>query len=376
MTRRCTNLTFYVAIAATPGCAPDYAYKTQPPPVPECLAEKTLTGAGLRVEGNRIVDAAGQEVRFRGVNRAGSEYKCVMGESIFDGPVDDGAILAMVGWHANSVRIPLNEDCWLGINGVDDLYAGTMYQNEIASYVDRLHSHGLYAIVELHWNAPGAILADRQYNQQPVPDADHSPAFWSSVADRFKGDPMILFDLYNEPFVSPQNTDADPWTCWRDGCTITSSKGIPGAWQSAGMQTLLDTVRATGAEQVVMLGGLSYANDLSAWKSHRPHDPLCNTAVSYHQYDTDCTTESCWNYRLQDIIATLPLVTGEIGQKDCQHDFIDRYVAWADTHRVSYLAWAWNTASCSEFPALIRSYDGTPTNFGIGYRDHLLATSP
>jgi len=376
MTSRHTHLVFYVAVVATFSCGPNYAYKVPPPPVPECVAEKPITLATLRVEGNRIVDAAGQEVRLRGVNRSGSEYKCVMGESIFDGTVDDAAIAAMVSWHINSVRIPLNEDCWLGINDVDPAYAGASYQDQIADYVDRLHKQGLYAIVDLHWNAPGAILANKENNQQPMPDADHSPAFWSSVADRFKSDPMIIFDLYNEPFVSAANTQADPWTCWRDGCMITSSMGIADPWQSAGMQTLLDAVRATGAEQLVMLGGLGYANDLSGWKSHRPLDPLCNTAPSYHQYQTGCTSESCWNYRLPDIMATLPLITGEVGQKDCQHDFIDLYLTWADAHKLSYLAWAWNVGNCSKFPALIRSYDGTPTNFGVGYRDHLLATSP
>ena len=246
MKSRITHLPFYVAALAAAGCAsPDYQYEAPKPPEPDCNPERPLSAAaGLRVQGNRIVDAAGQEMRFRGVNRSGSEYKCVQkGSLVFDGAVDDAAIAAMVTWHINSVRIPLNEDCWLGINGVADASSGANYQNAIADYVSRLHAAGLYAIVELHWSAPGAHLADGNTNQQPAPDADHSPAFWSSVADRFKSDPMIVFDLYNEPFVnnrmpmgttSTANTTGDPWACWRDGCTITSSKGISEPWQSAG----------------------------------------------------------------------------------------------------------------------------------------------
>ena len=117
---------------------------------------------------------------------------------------------------------------------------------------------------------------------------------------------MVVFDLYNEPFLSAQYGVMDPWACWRDGCTVASSMGISEPWQSAGMQTLLDAVRGTGAEQIVLLGGLQYAHDLSAWKGARPRDPLCNTAVSYHQYGEDCINEDCWNYRLGDILATLP----------------------------------------------------------------------
>jgi hypothetical protein len=325
------------------------------------------------VDHNRIVDASGKELRLRGVNRAGSEYKCVEGASIFDGPVDDNAIQSMVAWNVNSVRIPLNEDCWLGINGVAAAYSGETYQSAIVDYVDRLHAHGLYTIVELHWSAPGTYLAT---NQQPLPDVDHSPAFWSSVADRFKGDPMVVFDLYNEPFATIKNTSAEPWICWRDGCKIDSSEGIGEPWQAAGMQTLLDAVRATGAEQIVMIGGLGYAHDVTAWPAFRPHDALCNNVISYHQYQMECSIESCWDYRLDPLVSRFALVTGEVGEGDCDHAFIDSYLAWADAHRVSYLAWAWNVSNCSDFPSLIKRYDGTPTNFGIGYRDHLLKTSP
>jgi endoglucanase len=43
---------------------------------------------------------------------------------------------------------------------------------------------------------------------------------------------------------------------------------------------------------------------------------------------------------------------------------------WADAHNVSYLGWVWGHGSgfhCS----LIENYEGKPTAFGIGLRDHL-----
>ena len=49
----------------------------------------------------------------------GTEYACVQGWGMFDGPTDDEAIDVMKEWHINVVRIPLNEACWLGINGVN-----------------------------------------------------------------------------------------------------------------------------------------------------------------------------------------------------------------------------------------------------------------
>ena len=31
--------------------------------------------------------------------------------------------------------------------------------------------------------------------------ADHAIAFWTSVATTFKTDPMVIFDLFNEPIL-------------------------------------------------------------------------------------------------------------------------------------------------------------------------------
>jgi len=36
------------------------------------------------------------------------------------------------------------------------------------------------------------------------------------------------------------------------------------------------------------------------------------------------------------------------------------------------LGWGWVTAPCGTQPSLILDYSGTPTNYGIGLRNHLL----
>jgi hypothetical protein len=50
-------------------------------------------------------------------------------------------------------------------------------------------------------------------------------------------------------------------------------------------------------------------------------------------------------------------------------------MSWADsrTPKISYLGWEWNTTSCTDGPALIKKWDGTPTNFGAGIRNHFIA---
>jgi hypothetical protein len=315
------------------------------------LALPASAAAGIHVRGNHLVNDAGHTVRLLGVNRSGAEYACVQGWGFFDGPADAASIAAMRSWGIDAVRVPLNEDCWLGINGVKPQYGGAAYRAFVAGFVGRLNAAGLTAILDLHWNAPGSARAT---GQQQMPDADHTPAFWRSVARAFRGHGNVIFDLYNEPHdVS--------WSCWRDGC---------GAW--VGMQRLVDTVRAAGARQPLMLGGLAWSNDLSGWLRWRPRDPLHQLIASVHVYNfNSCNSTACWNATIGRVAKSVPVVTGELGENDCAHGFIDTYMPWADARGISYLGWAWDAWDCNSGPALISAYDGTPTPFGAGFRDHL-----
>jgi hypothetical protein len=292
---------------------------------------------------------------------------------IFQGPSGDMLVLPMLTWNVNTVRVPLNESCWLGINGVAPMTSGRAYREAIGRFVKMLRGHGLYVVLDLHWNSPGTSLA---LTQLPMADADHSAAFWTSVADAFRDDLGVVFDLYNEPFIKTENADtSDPWACWLNGCNIKPTTPGGASWTSAGMQSLVDAVRATGAANVILLGGLSYANDLSGWLAHIPHDPLRQLAASYHVYNFawPCNSSACWTTTLTSVATRVPILTGELGENDCEHGFIDAFMGWADQQGVSYLGWAWNTWDCRSGPSLISDYGGTPTGLGAGLKTHLAA---
>src|SRR5690242_13590725 len=107
----------------------------------------------VRVQGNQLVDQAGHPVRLRGVDRSGTEYACAQGWGIFDGPSDSPSVQAIRSWGANVVRVPLNETCWLSINGVNPAYSGSNYRRAISDFVGLLNRSGLVVILELHWSA-------------------------------------------------------------------------------------------------------------------------------------------------------------------------------------------------------------------------------
>ena len=201
-----------------------------------------------------------------------------------------------------------------------------------------------------------------------MPNTDHSVPLWSQAANHFKNMHNVIFDLFNEPF--PDRTSGnDAWRCFRDG---GSCQGIN--FNVAGYQTLVNTVRNTGAKNVVMIGGLSYSNDLSQWLSYKPNDPLNQLAASTHIYNFNyCSYGSCWENQLFPVSKQVPLIVGEFGENDCQGGFVNSLSQWFlgqgqysyHGYKISHLAWTWNTWDCKSGPAVITNYDGTcSNNFG------------
>lgn len=366
-------LALLVLLAALAACTTTAAR----PDVPSLSPGTSLTpqdrapmAPTLSVRGNRLVDGSGHVVQLTGVNRSGTEYACAERHAIFDGPTDtDAAVAAIASWHANAVRIPLNEDCWLGINGLPPQVSGARYQSAVADYVTRLERFGLTPIINLHFSAPGGTIPE---HATPMADEQHSPAFWHSVASYFARDHHLIFDLYNEPNPDDNINSAVAWWCIRDG------GNCPGvSFPVAGMQQLVSVVRKAGATQPLMIAGPQYAGDLDQWLPYEPTDPLQQLVAAIHIYlpqSTPCDNRTCWDAQIAPVAAQVPVVAGEIGSKNCSSRSIEPLLRWLDANGVSYLAWAWNVADCADEPSLITSYSGDPTNsYGLAFRGHLAA---
>ncbi|HEY7933489.1 MAG TPA: cellulase family glycosylhydrolase [Solirubrobacteraceae bacterium] len=350
----------------------------------------------LSISGNHFVNGSGETLQLVGVDRTSPEYACFYGYAYSNGPIDASDAGTIAAWHANAVRIPLNEDCWLGINGQPSnadspqpplTQAG--YQQAVEQYVSDLNADGIYAILDLHWSAPGSVPAN---GQRPLPD-DHSEAFWESVASAFKSNPAVLFDAFNEPFSPAANGNVNypvDWSCWKNGgCEVPDANDqetVNGAqtYHAVGLQAIVDAIRSTGARQPILLGGLSYANELKEWLTYEPADPDHQLAASFHNYEGEhCGTEECWNSTIASLAEHVPVVTGEFGEEACPvgggddpSDFDNRYMNWADQHGVGYLAWAWveleQTEPCGSLFMLTATGEPAEPN-GAALHDHLAA---
>jgi hypothetical protein len=262
----------------------------------------------------------------------------------------------MAGWHANAVRIALNQDFWLS----ESPHYAASYATVVDQAVQWAEEAGLDVILDLHWSDQGDYTVKPA--QQLMADA-HSLEFWREVAARYKDDGRVFFELYNEPHDVPPNV-------WLSG----GQAG--GAYMAVGMQQLHDAVRAVGANNPVIVGGLDYAYDLS----HVPTYPVQGYNILYatHPYNNSAERQpDQWFDRWGFLTTTAPVVVTEFGDGtgSCSPQWDQELIPYADQRRASWTAWAWYKADC-KFPALLTDWSGTTTNEGavvkaalLGYND-------
>jgi hypothetical protein len=137
-------------------------------------------------------------------------------------------------------------------------------------------------------------------------------------------------------------------------------------------------VRSAGANNLVVLGGLEYSNDLTQWLAYEPTDPANNVAVSWHVYNnSNYTSSHSFTTDASAVLAKVPIVATEIGDLsgDCNGTYITTVMDFLDNPGggvppQSYVAWSWSTDNS---PKLLSSYDPvTAACDGPYYKTHVM----
>jgi hypothetical protein len=349
--------------------------------------------SGVHVSGNQLLNGDNQPLVLRGVNRAGTEYACIQGRGIFDGPNglnDDAQVPLMKSWGISEVNLGINEDCWLGLNGVVATYGGPNYIAALQHEVATLESNGIYPVISLFWEAPGAKKAT---GQLAMPDNDHAPALWQSVANTFKNDPRVILRLKEEPYPA-RNTDGNAaWQCWKSGdvqyaatgslTPVSTTSNCSEGYATVGMQSLINIIRGTGATNVIQVPGVEYANSMTHFldSAYRVNDTLASPqlmgVVDVYPIGNSCGSTACYTSEYAPVIAAMPFLAGEVGESvdGSAHGTtnVDALMSWFDEHSAGYSAWTWNTWGGGL--QLIASYStGAPNgNWGTDYQRHVLS---
>jgi len=224
-------------------------------------------------------------------------------------------------WGSNAVRISLNQDFWLASSS----YAATIDQQ--IAWVRQLD---MGVILDLHWNN-GA--------QQNMADRN-SITFWSQVAARYKNNPWVMFELYNEPH------------------DVTWSQWLNGDATYAGMQNMYDAIREQGADNVVIVGGLNWAYDLSGVGQGYAVKGS-NIAYATHPYNYPGKLIDDWASGFGFLAASYPIIMTEFGQYCATSTYVADLLNYAESLGMHWTAWAWYVQGC-EFPSVIADWDGNP----------------
>ena len=160
-------------------------------------------------------------------------------------------------------------------------------------------------------------------------DADHAPAFWTSVAAHVQERPgRRLRPVQRAP---------------RHLVELLAERRLPGqrVERGAGCSSSSTPCAATGATNVVMVGGLAYAATSPAGSRNMPNDPRATWPRRSTRTTSPRARPGCWSS------AIAPVARGPGRHRRARRERLRARVhrrlhAWADGDGVSYLGWTWN----------------------------------
>jgi endoglucanase len=215
------------------------------------------------------------------------------------------------GTGINVIRLDLNSAFWVGYGCGQ---SSATYQTTVQHVVSLITQAGMYAIIDLHWDAPNAICP---IGQGGFPSTN-ATAFWKSVADTFKGNPAVIFELFNEPFGDDTTAEWNPGgssiPILANGGNFTpflAQNNVNGgnnalittniAFSVPGEIALLQTIRGEGATNLVLASTGYWDGAIQSWldayNTNGNPDPLKNFGATWHDY--------AWTGGPADILAVL-----------------------------------------------------------------------
>ncbi|OGC53220.1 hypothetical protein A3D91_02240 [candidate division WWE3 bacterium RIFCSPHIGHO2_02_FULL_38_14] len=318
-----------------------------PPVPPTDTPTPTMTPTpqpvlGYRVVGNKIIDENGIPHVFRGVTLPGLDW--YHPEWGFEQYLNRDTISRIKSWNANVVRLPLFQRPWRE-NGE--------YIRKVQELVRWIKEENMDVVLDLHLSERGdPSMPFEDLKEPPMPDLG-SVGFWVSVSAVFGDDPSIIFELYSEPH------DVQP-NVWLNGGNVEG-------YVSVGMQTIVDAIRNGGSENLIVVNGLNWGFNHSdllrvvgnkiVYGSH--------TYTNWDESDEVGEWEEAWGF----LTTSYPVILTSFGHinGDCDGKgpaAIESLLTFAEGSGVEgYIGWAWYVGGC-EFPSIITSWDGTPTDTG------------
>jgi hypothetical protein len=235
-----------------------------------------LTFYRLHTSGSRILDSAGHAVTFRGAT-----FQPSVPDAYFVNEFPARHVYSdfFLTWKPTVVRAFVDLAQWTQpcartrrLHNYD-----ANYRRAISAYVRAMTERGVFVILVLG-STPRTACDTSTHYELAARSNDRSVdagRFWARIANTFHSNPLVGFDLYNEP----ENVSA---TKWLEGGLIRSLRK---SWHAEGMQNMFRAVRDTGANNLVFVEGPNWGNSTPpAVVTGSGNSPAANVIYTAHYY--------------------------------------------------------------------------------------------
>ena len=291
---------------------------------------------------------------LRGVNRSGMEYTDrnsldptgrTRPSSREGAGITRAEIREIVGhWGANIIRLPINQEWTL---------TRADYLVNLDSIIEWAAAEGAYTLLDLQWfdnHREFGRDAHNNINRVPPMPEENSVRLWRLLASRYRDEPAVLYDIFNEPHEALAN----------DTSFLFQRPGSRNAWISMWhdwVRRLTREIHAVNGRALIFVSGWDWALDLRGFPVQVARKPLANVVYSTHVYpDKAANTADFDNWfgfpRLRN---SHPVFVGEWGGGALHLDWGNRLEGYLrDKHRYTggvwpgvagWTAWSWSDAA-------------------------------
>ncbi len=289
------------------------------------LATLSVFAQQFQVNGSKIYDPTGREFIMKGVNVSGPGFvwpEYTVDE--FDQIVNQ--------WGFNAIRVATK-----GGPAVDSYtYQCVIEGKDFPSSYDYKTFGTLREIVDTY-TAAGVVVMLEWHQVSGLytgSELECAKDWWQSMAEAFKDNPYVWFDLYNEP-----RTDSTTW--------LNS------------FQQVIDAIRSTGSENVIVATGNYWGQDAGVWDcvdvpeansavlslGGQLNDPTGNLVFSFHVYDQWNACQAKIDNYLDRVLAdNKAIILGEYGVHNAGQDVSDAAtyaLNSAQPREIGRVTWAW-----------------------------------
>jgi hypothetical protein len=216
------------------------------------------------------------------------------------------------GWHATFVRV--NTDAvggWTSEQGLVDPTQFTAWiDNFLVPYVDHLRSRGLYLV--LCATGPMVVNVDGDQSRNMGQGTQQRMlTFWETIASApgIQSADNVMFELMNEPVAIETSFGADDW-----------GFGSSPYWEALQkwMQPVVDTIRGTGADNVIWVPTLGWQGEAHGWVQY----PIegSDVGIATHLYpaygngvhDDPVAVQNLWDSNYKPAADRWPMIITEM----------------------------------------------------------------